>query len=183
VTPLDAIADARDGIRWIRAHADELGVDPNRVVALGWSAGGHLAACTAIFTDPLTELEVSSAPNALVLWFPALALEYDNWIPRLLHGRADRMKISPDQYVRSGLPPTLILVGREDQTTPAAGAEKFRRLMQAAGNRCELHLYDHVGHSFEDAPGHIDPVVSADSKQRTLQFLRDLGMLPAEAPR
>lgn len=183
VTPIDAIADARDGIRWIRAHADELGVDPHRIVALGWSAGGHLAACTAIFTDPLTELDVSSAPNALVLWFPALALEYDDWMPRLLHGRTDRLKISPDQYVRPGLPPTLILVGREDRTTPAAGAEKFQRLMQAAGNRCELHIYDHVSHSFEDTPGHIDPAVSADSKQRTLQFLRDIGMLPAATPR
>jgi acetyl esterase/lipase len=183
VTPLDAIADARDAIRWIRQHADELGIDPNRIAALGWSAGGHLAACIAIFTDPLAEIEVSSAPNALVLWFPALALEYDDWIPRLLHGRADPMKISPDQYVRPGWPTTLILIGRLDKTTPAAGAEKFCRLMQAAGNRCDLHIYDHVGHSFEDAPGHIDPAVAADSKQRTLQFLRDIGLLPAETPR
>lgn len=183
VTPLDAIADARDGIRWIRAHADELGVDPNRIAALGWSAGGHLAACAAVLPDSDAQSGVSAAPNALLLWFPALALEDHDWIPRLLHGRADRMKISPDQYVRPGLPPTLILIGREDKQTPAAGAEKFHRLMLAAGNRCELHIYAGVGHSFEDKPGHIDPAVDADSKQRTLQFLRDLGWLPAELPR
>lgn len=180
VTPIEAIADARDAIRWIRRHADDLGIDPKRIVALGWSAGGHLAACTAVFTDPLSEMEVSSAPNALVLWFPALALEYDNWIPQLLHGRADRMKLSPDQYVRPGLPPTLILIGRQDTTTPAVGAENFCRLMHAAGNRCDLHVYEKVGHQFEDAPGHIDPQVSADSKQRSLRFLRDVGMLTPE---
>lgn len=179
VTPLDAIADARDGIRWIRAHAAELGVDPDRIGALGWSAGGHLAACTAVIPDPDGKAAVSCAPNALLLWFPALALEYDDWIVGLLHGRADKMTISPDQFVRPGLPPTLILIGREDQQTPLAGAEKFQRLMQAAGNRCDLHVYDGIGHSFEDRPHHTDPAVDADSKQRTLQFLHDIGWLPA----
>jgi acetyl esterase/lipase len=106
VTPIEAIAAARDAIRWIRQHADTLGLDPNRIAALGWSAGEHLAACTAVFTDPLLEIETSSSPNALVHWFPALALEYDNWIPKLLGGRADRLKVSSDHYVRAGLPPT-----------------------------------------------------------------------------
>ena len=183
VTPIEAIADARDAIRWIRQHADMLGIDPKRIVALGWSAGGHLAACTAVFTDPLAEIEASSAPNALVLWFPALALEYDTAMPQLLLGRADRLKLSPDQYVRPGLPPTLILIGRQDTATPLVGAEKFCQLMRAAGNRCDLHVYENVGHQFEDAPGHIDPQVSADSKQRSLRFLRDVGMLtPDDAP-
>ena len=183
VTPIEAIADARDAIRWIRQHADTLGIDPKRIVALGWSAGGHLAACTAVFTDPLAEIDASSAPNALVLWFPALALEYDTAMPQLLLGRADRLKLSPDQYVRPGLPPTLILIGRQDTATPLVGAEKFCQLMRAAGNRCDLHVYENVGHQFEDAPGHIDPQVSADSKQRSLRFLRDVGMLtPDDAP-
>ncbi len=177
VTPLDAIADARDAIRWIRQHADQLGVDPHRIVALGWSAGGHLAACTAVLADPSAETGISSSPDALVLWFPALALEYDDWMVRLLHGRADRSAISPDKHVLPGLPPTLILIGRQDKVTPLAGAEKFCRLMRAAGNRCELHVYENVAHEFKDASGHIDPQVSADSKQRTLQFLRDLGLL------
>jgi len=180
VTPLDAIADARDGIRWIRAHATEFGVDPHRIAALGWSAGGHLAACTAVVPDPDAHATVNSAPDALLLWFPALALEYDDWIAGLLHGRADKMAISPAEFVRPGLPPTLILIGREDTVTPLAGAEKFRHRMLAAGNRCDLHVYAGVGHSFEDRPGHIDPAVDADSKVRTIQFLRDLGWLPAE---
>ena len=94
--------------------------------------------------------------------------------------RADRLRVSPDRYVRPGLPPTLILTGRLDPTTPVAGAEKFCRLMRTAGNRCELHIYENVGHSFSDRPNHIDPQVSADSKKRSLQFLRDMAMLPGE---
>ncbi len=44
ITPHEAMADARAVIRWVRAHADSLGIDPKRVAAYGWSAGGHLAA-------------------------------------------------------------------------------------------------------------------------------------------
>ena len=80
--------------------------------------------------------------------------------------------------MRPGWPPTLILTGRKDTSTPIPGAEKFHRLMLAAGNRCELHVYETVGHSFEDTPGHIDPVVSADSKQRSYDFLRAVGFGP-----
>ncbi|HTZ21226.1 MAG TPA: alpha/beta hydrolase [Opitutaceae bacterium] len=178
ITPLEAMADARDAIRWIRLHAAELGVEPKHVAALGWSAGGHLAAMTAALVDPLAEFDASAVPDALVLWFPALSLELDNWIPGLLCGRADRRQISPDQYVRPGWPPTIILTGRKDTSTPVQGAEKFHRLMLAAGNRCELHVYETVGHSFEDTPGHIDEAVSADSKQRSYDFLRAVGFGP-----
>src|SRR5262245_43848782 len=51
ITPHEAVADARAAIRWVRAHAKSLGVDPKRIVAFGWSAGGHLAASAAIFDD------------------------------------------------------------------------------------------------------------------------------------
>jgi acetyl esterase len=176
VTPIEAVADAREALRWIRRHAAELGVDPRRVVALGWSAGAHLAAMTAALVDPLAELDARAVPDALVLWYPPMDLELDDWIPQLLQNRADRRQLSPDQYVRPGWPPTLVLIGRLDKITPAAGSEKFQRLMLAAGNRCELHVYEGVGHSFEDAPGHIDPAVLADSKQRSFDFLRRIGI-------
>lgn len=51
VTPIEAMADARAVIRWTRANAGILGVDPKRIAAYGWSAGAHLAASAAIFDD------------------------------------------------------------------------------------------------------------------------------------
>ena len=53
VTPLDAMADVRDLIRWVRTKAAALSVDPHRIVAYGVSAGGHLAVSAAVF--PHTE--------------------------------------------------------------------------------------------------------------------------------
>src|SRR5262245_36703675 len=62
-TPHEAMADARGVIRWMRTHADSLGIDPNRLVAYGWSAGGHLAASAAIFDPDASKDEVSARPD------------------------------------------------------------------------------------------------------------------------
>lgn len=49
------------------------------------------------------------------------------------------------------MPPAIILQGREDTVTPLAGAQRFYERMRAAGNPCELHVYDDVGHLFTPA--------------------------------
>ena len=71
-TPLDAMDDARAAIRWVRSHAADLGVDPRRIAAYGWSAGAHLAVCAALFDRATAGRAVSSAPSALVLVSPAV---------------------------------------------------------------------------------------------------------------
>lgn len=47
-SPFESVADAKSAIRWVRQHAKELGVDPNKIVGTGGSAGGHVAACTGV---------------------------------------------------------------------------------------------------------------------------------------
>ena len=54
---------------------------------------------------------VSARPDALVLVSPAVSLVKDGWVQRLLMGRGSARDISPDQHVREGLPPTLLLQG------------------------------------------------------------------------
>ncbi|MHC4717520.1 MAG: alpha/beta hydrolase, partial [Planctomycetota bacterium] len=74
-TPADGVADAVSAVRWLRAHAPSLGIDPGRIVAGGGSAGGHLAACAALcdgFDTPGEDAAVSPRPNALVLFNPAI---------------------------------------------------------------------------------------------------------------
>ena len=85
-------ADAKSALRYVRAHATELGIDPQRIAAAGGSAGGHLAAFTALvdgLDDPQDDLAVSCKPNALVLFNPVFNNGPDQWG----HGRVgDRLQ-------------------------------------------------------------------------------------------
>lgn len=183
VTPHEAMADARAVIRWVRGQADSLGIDPKRIVAYGWSAGAHLAASAAIFDTDASSESVSARPDALVLVSPAVSLVADRWVARLLMGRGSARDISPDQHVRGGLPPTLVLQGNVDTVTPLAGAKQFCERMSAAGNVCELHIYEGYGHLFtpagirDDGMPQPDPAVSADASTRVDRFLESLGLL------
>lgn len=74
--PFDAVADARDAFRWVQRHAGELGVDPSRIVLAGASAGGHLAAVTALRDESDIRADGptvhAQTPAALLLWYPVL---------------------------------------------------------------------------------------------------------------
>ncbi len=148
-SPYESVADGKSAVRWLRAHASELGIDPNRIVAAGASAGGSLAAGAGILPglDEKTEdASVSSVPNALMLYFPVI----DTSDKGYGHSRlGDRWKeISPTDHVRLGLPPTIIFHGTADKTVPYQNAVDFAKAMKAAGNRCEFVTVEGAGHGF-----------------------------------
>jgi len=156
----EAVADAKSAIRWIRKEAGRLGIDPDRIVAGGGSAGGHLAACTGTiskFDESGEDAAISSKPNALALFNPALVLAPIDGRPPLsaetMKTLAERMgvdpqELSPFHHVAAGVPPTIIFHGKADTTVPYATAEQFTKAMQAAGNRCQLVGYAGQSHGF-----------------------------------
>lgn len=184
ITPFDAVADARAAIRWVRAHAEELGVDPARVAAGGISAGGHLAASTAVFDEP-GGASPSARPDLLVFWSPAVAVGNDGWFAKLSGGRAQAAALSPDRHVRAGLPPAILLQGAEDSVTPAAGAIRFCGRMRQVGSLCELVVYPGVGHLFtrnlqqQEEPDYkaIDLAIDADADNQAIAFLQQHGFI------
>jgi len=157
---LKCVADGKSAVRWIRQNADRLGVDSDRIVAGGGSAGGHVAACTSVivgFEEPGENLSVSSRPNAMALFNPAVILaSVDERSPLdqdKMEGLKARMgtspeKLSPVHHVGKDAPPTILFHGRADDTVPYWTAEVFRDAMVASGNRCELIGFDGQKHGF-----------------------------------
>lgn len=145
--PIAAAADARSVIRYVRAHAKELGVDPARITAAGASAGGHLAAATACidtFDDPADDRTIDARPNSLVLWYPVI----DNGPGGYGHERiGDKFRdFSPLHNIRPGFPPTLVFLGTKDKYIPVATGELFQKRIRESGARCELKLFPNAGH-------------------------------------
>jgi acetyl esterase/lipase len=117
ITPVECIMDAKSAVRWTRQYASQWGIDPDRIVATGGSAGGHPAVSTAMlegFEEQGEALSISSSPNALVVWSAPVNPSEDSWFVQLLGDRADLRDCSPAHHVRPGLPPTALLHGTAD---------------------------------------------------------------------
>ncbi len=108
VTPDKCVEDARSAVRWMRTNARRLGIDPNKLIASGGSAGGHLAACMMIADSVEAEgddLSVSTIPQAMVLFNPVLSFEHEMIIERLGDNKHLAKKISPTAHLDKKSPP------------------------------------------------------------------------------
>jgi len=142
-TPHDAVDDAKSVISWVRANATTLGIDSNKIIAAGGSAGGHLAVCTGIFT---TADHYKSAPNAMILYNPVLDTTANGYGSGSFG--INKTQLSPCHHIRKGIVPTLVLHGTADSTVPFENAVRFNQLMQDAGNDSTLISYDGANHGF-----------------------------------
>ena len=174
VTVFDCVKDGRSAVRYLRQHAGELGIDPEKIIVSGGSAGGHVAAGTALFdgVDEVGEdVKVSCVPNALVLYFPVIDTSKEGY------GNArcgDRwQELSPLHRVKAGLPPTLVLHGTADTTTPFKGAKAFEEAMRKAGNRCDLIVHEGGKHGYLLS----GPEVFNQAMRQTEDFLKSLKLL------
>jgi acetyl esterase/lipase len=181
---VQCIADAKSAVRWVRANAEKLGIDPVRIAAGGGSAGGHLAACTGLLSggdEPGEKTDVSAVPNAMILFNPALDLAPLTAIDPSLGARfgAEPQSLSPAQHVKPGAPPSIIFHGTADLGIPYASVKSFAEAMKKAGNRCELAGYEGLGHGFFnwDRNGGKQFV---DTLEKTRQFLGSLGWLKGD---
>lgn len=148
-SPFESLKDAKSALRFIRKNASDFHVDPDKIVAAGGSAGGHLAAATAFiekFNDDSDDLSVSAVPNALTLYNPV----FDNGPGGYGYDRVgDQYKdFSPLHNIMEGAPPTIIFLGTEDKLIPVETAEYYKVVMEKLGSRCDLILYEGQAHGF-----------------------------------
>jgi acetyl esterase/lipase len=147
--------DARRAIQTVRARALDYHIDPSRIVVIGFSAGGHLAALSATqfvpgtpdAEDPIDR--ASSRPDYLVLGYPWIGaissdtshLSYCKLFNVMDRCEALRAAYSPDLFVTKETPPTFWYHTFDDQTVPVEQGLRFYEALVKAGVPAEAHVF------------------------------------------
>ncbi len=171
---IDCIRDAKSAILWTRKQAKSLGIDPNKIVAAGFSAGGHLAACTAIM-DEFEETDSSgqsSRPNAIVVHSASYNTLKNNWFARNSEQKPE--SISTFHQLDKNLVPSIFFHGTDDHLAPISEFTEFRDKMDALGNDYDYKIFENVGHFFNNA------VARATVQDMTEAFLVKLGYIESD---
>jgi acetyl esterase/lipase len=163
--------DGQRAVRLVRANARAWGVQPNRIVLMGFSAGAHLAAVVSVGKNiPQTPeaddlAHVCARPNAVVLAYGVLSF-VDGYRPGAYlstvdnffggskkHDQALRDKFSPDLTVGRDCPPAFVWTLRRDSIVPYTHSTRFAAAAKKAGVTVELRVYEQGGHGVGMAEG------------------------------
>jgi alpha-L-fucosidase 2 len=150
-----AIGDVEEAIRFVKAHAADYRVDPDRIALIGESAGGQLAAMAALSGDPALAVKAVVAlytPTDLV----SLVRDSDLIPPAIrdsIQGTpfqslilARLSQLSPIDNVRPGMPPFLFVHGTADRLVPFEQSEAMCARMKAVGASCQVFPVEGAGH-------------------------------------
>jgi acetyl esterase/lipase len=150
--------DAQRAIRYVRLHAAELEIRPDRIGIWGFSAGGHLASTAATHfsntdaeADPIDRQ--SDRPDFAILSYPVISMldPYAHLGSRrnLLGDKPDpalALLLSNELQVTSQTPPTFLFHTTEDQTVPVENSILFYLALRKAGVPVEMHIYQKGAH-------------------------------------
>ena len=177
--PFESVKDAKSAMRYIKTNAKELGIDSEKIMASGGSAGGHLAVALALLdsiNDSNDNLEISTMPYALFLYNPVLDTSKKGFGFNKF-GYKLYKTISPIEHIRKNTPPTLIMVGTEDKVLKQEIAELYKTKMEATNNRCDLVFYEGQEHSFFNWGKQPDHKYFLETLIESDKFLVSLGIL------
>lgn len=170
------LADAQRAMRLIRARGAEYRIDPKRVGAMGFSAGGHLCASLATSFARKTYDAVDAAdaldarPMLAAPIYPVVSMD-----PAIAHSgsrslllgpgatRETAREHSPELLVTAQTPPCFLVHAEDDETVPIDNSIRLRAALKAAGVPVETHIFEKGGHGFgwgkrtEGKPAHAWP--------------------------
>lgn len=192
----ESTMDVLDAVRYVFAHASDLGVDTNRVVIWGSSAGGHLALMGAMASQnpqlsASPELEdVPVQMKGVVAWFPPTDLVNYETISVEKNGKlrplSDRIgclqkdnpsvyvELSPLENLNDTFPPALIFHGDQDRIVHLEHSLRFKQKADRLGVSCTLQVVKGAGHGFKVKPGFKECQPDADSiVEESARFLTD----------
>jgi acetyl esterase/lipase len=181
--------DAQRAIRYVRAHAAEFGIRPDRLGVMGFSAGGHLASTVATHfdsgnpaaADPIDQL--SSRPDFVVLGYPVISMTADyshkGSVTALLGEHPDPKQaklLSNELQVTKETPPTFLFTTSADETVPAENSIVFYLALHKAGVPAEIHVFENGRHGLGLAM--TDPAL-AEWSTLLRNWLRGRGLVGA----
>ncbi len=171
----DPADDLRAALHWIRRQADELGLDPDRIAALGQSAGAHLAEILATSGEPTSRIQAAIAfqgPSDLErLPLQRIRPLTHEPVDLLLGSSGSAREASPIYHVRSSTAPMLLIHGTADLWVPISQSEEMAEALRESGVRHRLIRVEGARHGFEAEVGEPRRL---DLLPAILDFLRDV---------
>lgn len=154
------LSDIFRAIRYVRANAEEFGIDPDKISVMGFSAGGHLTSMSMEHYDEdqqnVDEIDqVSAKPNLGILCYPVISLKDDKTheLTRKTflggdneHNETLIKKYSAEEGVTKDTPPAFIWHCEPDEAVPVENSTDFAKAMKEKGIDCELHIYKSGAH-------------------------------------
>jgi acetyl esterase/lipase len=152
------LMDAEKAIWWIRTHAKEYQLDPNKVGIMGFSAGGHLASTLGThYKENLIQASstISLRPDFMILCYPVISFENS-----IVHSASKERLIgknpgdslvksySNETQVSGDTPPTFLMHAANDQSVNVENSIQFFQALQSKGVKSEIHIYQSGGHGF-----------------------------------
>ena len=154
------LLDARRAVRYVRAHAEKFGINPDKIAVMGSSAGGHLAALVSTYTAPIAFEnmdEIDNAnylPNAVILCYPVIhhpdhtnvahVGSYENLLGEKMLDFAP--SVSPDLLVKDTTPPTFIWHAVDDTCVDVINSYIYATELRKHNVPCEMHIFPYGDH-------------------------------------
>ncbi|MDD4921665.1 MAG: alpha/beta hydrolase [Bacteroidales bacterium] len=142
----DCIEDCADALQYLRKHAEELGIDPDKIIVIGDSAGGHLALCLGILNLPK-----NAKANVVINCNGISDMSGKPWINLVTPGPDQKKmadQVSPVNFLDARDAPILTMHGENDKVVLPADAEKFYQACKKAGIDTEYILWPGMRHAF-----------------------------------
>lgn len=164
------LQDAQRAVRWVRFHAKDYNINPEKIGVIGFSAGGHLASTLGTQYNAPNKFKeapidtISARPNFMALVYPVVTMKDDfthNGSRNALLGKTPSdtliMRYSNELQVTKNTPPTFLVHSTDDGAVPVENSLNFYKALKDKGVKVEMHIYPYGGHGYSLAinNGHL----------------------------
>ncbi|WP_117884235.1 alpha/beta hydrolase family protein [Aureibaculum luteum] len=149
--PFEAVKDAKSAIRWLRENSKNYNIDPNKIVAIGNSAGGHLSIATTLvdhWNEKTDDTTISPIPNVVIVNSAVydVTSNSNKWITEYDENKDLVKEISPNNLIKKTVTKFLLIHGEQDRNCPYSTTVYFYEKMKSLGNNVELHSIKEGSH-------------------------------------